>query len=234
MLGTRPDLSYSINFFSRYQNCASDNHYNYLSRLLRYLKTTLNFELTYSNNVTSVPLVGYADADWGNESDRRSVTGYLFKIYDNTVSWVSRKQPTVSLSSTEAEYVSLCSATTKQPTVSLSSTEAEYVSLCSATTEAIWLKRLLHDLGIETGIVNIYEDNMPCIAISKDPVYHKKVKHIDIKYHFIREQIKNKIIEPIYISTQEQIADVLTKGLSSQKFTVFRDKLGVRSYEYFD
>lgn len=212
MLGTRPDLSYSINFFSRYQNCASDNHYNYLSRLLRYLKTTLNFELTYSNNVTSVPLVGYADADWGNESDRRSVTGYLFKVYDNTVSWVSRKQPTVSLSSTEAEYV----------------------SLCSATTEAIWLKRLLLDLGIETGIVNIYEDNMPCIAISKDPMYHKRVKHIDIKYHFIREQIENKIIEPIYISTQEQIADVLTKGLSSQKFTVFRDKLGVRSYEYFD
>ncbi|KAK9688266.1 protein of unknown function (DUF4219) [Popillia japonica] len=134
------------------------------------------------------------------------------QLYHYTVSWVSRKQSTVSLSSTEAEYV----------------------SLCSATTEAIWLKRLLLDLGIETGIVNIYEDNMPCIAISKDPMYHKRVKHIDIKYHFIREQIENKIIEPIYISTQEQIADVLTKGLSSQKFTVFRDKLGVSSYEYFD
>lgn len=206
MLSTRPDLSYSINYFSRYQNCASDNHYNYLKRILRYLKSTLDYELNYVRNITAPALVGYADADWGNDPDRRSITGYLFQVYGNTVSWVTRKQPVVSLSSTEAEYI----------------------SLCNATTEAIWLKRLLFDLGIETSTITIYEDNQACISISKDPLYHKRIKHIDIKYHFIREQIQNKVIEPVYLATAEQTADILTKGLSREKFTYFRNKIGIK------
>lgn len=203
MLATRPDICFPLNYLSQFQNCYSEEHWIHLKRILKYLKCTLNLQLTFSNSDNGL-LKGYADADWANDvSDRKSVTGYIFKLFDNTVSWCTRKQQCVTLSSTEAEYV----------------------ALSSAVCEALWLRKLLNDLHIELLITPIFEDNISCINIAKDPVYHKRSKHIDVKFHHIRENIEKKLINLQYIKTEQQQADILTKSLPKQKFQFLRAEL---------
>lgn len=207
MLSTRPDISAAVNTFSRYQASPTDEHWNHLKRILRYLKGTREVGLVYRRHEDAEPLIGYADADWGNDGeDRRSISGFTFQIYGATVSWTTRKQNTVALSSTEAEYV----------------------SLNQATCEAIWLRNLLGEFGVSLNEpVKIFEDNQSCIRISEEPRDHRRMKHVDIKFHFIRECIQNKIIQPVYISTKEQVADIFTKGLPAGPFKHFREKLNL-------
>lgn len=206
-LSSRPDISAAVNLFSRFQSAPTDIHWTHLKRLLRYLKGTRNLGLMYRRSSQADALIGYADADWGNDcEDRRSISGFVYQIFDATVSWTSRKQNTVALSSTEAEYV----------------------SLSQATCEAIWIRNLLVELGIPMDKpVKIYEDNQSCIKISEEPREHKRMKHVDIRFHFIRECIQNKIIQPVYISTKEQVADILTKGLPAGPFLFLRSKLNL-------
>lgn len=203
MLGSRPDLCYAIGYLSRFQENPSDEHWATLKKLLRYLQGTKDLKLKYIKGKTSIPLVGYVDSDWGSDpADRKSVSGYLFKVFGSIVCWSSKKQPTVALSSCEAEYI----------------------AACSATIEAIWLKGVLEDLKVHAGKVLIYEDNQGCIKMSKN-MESKRAKHIDIKYHFLREKIKNGEIEFGYIETLEQEADIFTKALPKQTFERHRSQL---------
>ena len=110
MLGSRPDLCFSVSYFSRFQDCAQTVHWNYLKRVLRYLRGTASYELVYTRDANAQPLKGFVDSDWANDvDDRRSTSGFLFEVYGNTVSWTSRKQGLVALSTTEAEYVAAAS-----------------------------------------------------------------------------------------------------------------------------
>lgn len=205
MLTSRPDLSVSVNYLSRFQNCATDSHWIHLKRILRYLKKTENIELLYDGKTDDI-LFGYSDADWGNDvDDRKSLSGFLIKVFGCTVSWVTKKQPTVSLSSTEAEYVALC------------------VTSC----EVLFVKKLLEDLNIFIdSAIPIFEDNMSCITIAEEPKEHQRMKHIDIKYNFVRDLVKNGILQILYKPSKDQVADFFTKSLPKILFEKFRNIIG--------
>lgn len=205
---TRPDLCTAINFLSRYQNKNNKELWQNLKRVLRYIKGTIKLKLTYSKSLNIESLVGYVDADWGgNETDRRSTTGYMFKLFGNLVSWNTKRQNSVAASSTEAEYM----------------------ALFEAVRETLWIKSLLQSIDYEIkGSIVIFEDNQSCISIANNPAFHKRSKHIDIKYHFTREQIENNTIIIKYISTDNQLADIFTKQLPSPKFNEIIFKIGLK------
>ena len=152
-------------------------------------------------------LLGYSDADWANDmDDRRSTTSNVFTMSGGAISWLSQKQTTIALSTAEAEYV----------------------ALGSATQEAIWLYQLLNDLKIDTkGSIEIMEDNQSTIAMAKSSVGHKRTKHIDIKHHFIRETVQTRKITLSYCPTANMLADIFTKRLPRTQFEKLRDGLGL-------
>lgn len=208
MLSSRPDISSAVNFLSRFQSGATDTHWTHLKRVLRYLQGTKDDSLVYRRNRNSEPLVGFADADWGSDvNDRKSTSGSLFQVFGNSVLWTTRKQPTVSLSSTEAEYV----------------------SLSQAACDAVWLRNVLKDLGVDCcSPTTLFEDNQSCIHIASEPCDQKRLKHLDIRYHFIRECIQAGEIRVEYLPTQKQVADMFTKSLPTRSFQIHRLTLGLR------
>ena len=174
---------------------------------MRYLRGTSNFGLLYTQE-DSKECVGYSDADWaGHPDSRRSTSAYIFKISGAAVSWRSKKHTCVALSTAEAEYM----------------------ALANATQEAIWMQQLTTDLknGPDKPII-IFEDNQSAMCIAKNPQFHGRTKHIKIKYHFTREQVKNGTIELQYCRTEEMIADMFTKGLLKEKFVKLRDMAGIK------
>eukprot|EP01018_Ginkgo_biloba_P021345 Gb_06723 [translate_table: standard] len=154
-------------------------------------------------------LQGYADSDWvGCIDSRKSTSGYCFSLDSIAVSWSNKKQPNVALSSTEAEY------------------KAAVTTAC----EAIWLKRILADIGLHREeAIKLFCDNQSVLKIAKNPVFHTRTKHIEVHHHFIREQIQRGEIELVYRLTNDQLADVFTKPLAHDKFKYFRNGLGVKS-----
>ena len=155
-------------------------------------------------------LKGYTDSDWaGSLDDRKSTSGYIFCLGTKVTSWSSKKQKVVALSTAEAEYI----------------------SSTAAACEALWLRRLLQDLqDKQEDATTLFCDNMSAIAMSKNPVFHARSKHIELKYHFIRELVENEDINLEFCKTGEQLADVFTKPLPAEKFIFFRDMLGVQDY----
>ena len=182
-------------------------HWKGVKRVLRYIRGTLDNGLIYSANDTSTVLTGYSDADWaGDLSTRRSTTGYVFQIQGSTVSWCRKRQACVARSTTEEEYV----------------------ALSTASQEAVWLRRLLQNvLKKQDNPTVVYEDNQGTIELTKNPKFHNRTKHIDVSYHFVREQVDNKVISVKYCRTEDMLADVMTKGLSKVQFERFRDMLGL-------
>jgi hypothetical protein len=145
---------------------------------------------------TAVQLAGYTDADWaGNAADRQSTSGYAFTLGSAAIAWTTKKQPTVALSSTEAEYR----------------------GAAVATCEAIWLKRLLRDLHEVSDPTVIYSDNLSSIQLAKNPVFHARTKHIEVHYHFVRERVLSGEVELQYVPTDRQTADIFTKPLGLDK-----------------
>lgn len=204
---SRPDLAAAANFFSQFQACFNDEHWTYLRRVLRYIKGTLNVGLVYQADNDGILLEAYSDASWGNDiTDRRSVSGAVFKVFGATVSWFARKQPTVSLSSTEAELI----------------------ALCAAACHGQWLIRLLSDLGWkQDSPVPFYEDNQSTMKIVGNPKDTGRLKHIDVKYFYVRELIEAGRIKVYYVPSAEQQADMLTKGLPAPAFHKLRSCIGI-------
>lgn len=203
-LTTRPDISAAVNYYSQFQSNATEVQWVGLKRILRYLKGTLNWGLCFRGS-SDVPLVGYVDADFANQADRKSVTGFLFEMYGDVIYWATRKQKTVALSTTESEFV----------------------ALASATSELLWLMNLLKELGIESRKpVTIFEDNQSCIyALGNwEP---KRLKHIDVKYNFVKDLCHHNVISVKYVTSEDQKADVLTKGLAIDPFVRHRRNLGM-------
>lgn len=147
--------------------------------------------------MTGPRLQGYSDADWGaNDASRRSISGYVFQLGVGTISWSSKRQATIALSSTEAEYM----------------------ALARAAKEALWLQQLLGEIDGKTpGPVAILVDNSSCMAIARNPESHERTKHIDIQTHFIRHHVSNQRVVLVYCPTEEMAADVLTKPLPRVK-----------------
>lgn len=204
---SRVDLCAAVNLLSQYQSCPTDEHWSYLKRILRYIKGTLDVGLEFKGGETEEAVVVYSDADWGNDiSDRRSISGYIIRVFGGTVAWLTRKQQTVALSSTEAEFV----------------------ALCTAACEGVWIRRLLEDLGVFVkGAVRYLEDNQSCIRVAEEPRDSRRMKHVDIKFNFIRELVQDGQIAIEFIPSDLQLADIMTKGLPPMAFRRLRDLIGV-------
>ena len=203
---SRPDLSFAVANAARFCSNPTKEHWMSVKRIFRYIKGTINYGLLYKKD-GNCDLVGYADADWaGDVNDRKSTSGYVFQLNGAPISWSSKKQTCVALSTAEAEYA----------------------SLSSAAQETVWLRQLLSDVNCTSNEPTILlEDNQSAICMTKNPKYHSRSKHIDIKYHFVREEVIKGTIELQYCPTHDMIADVLTKGLSNDKFIRFRNMMGM-------
>ncbi|KAK2965995.1 hypothetical protein RJ640_012350 [Escallonia rubra] len=177
-------------------------------RILRYVKGTLDYGLLYKRCDNFV-LSGFTDADWaGDTNDRHSTSGYCFNTGSAAVSWCSKKQNIVVLSSTEAEYV----------------------AATMATQECVWLKRLIGDMFCEVDYaVQIKCDNESAIKLASNPIFHARTKHIEVRYHFVREKVLSEDVELLSVRTNDQVADIFTKALVEPKFQRFRNALGVVS-----
>ncbi|GAA5999307.1 hypothetical protein JCM5350_002336 [Sporobolomyces pararoseus] len=203
---TRPDISYTVSIASRFASDPAPRHYNILKRLLRYLISTRSLGLRFSPNLP-LSLSGFSDADHAADPDtRRSVTGWAFTIAGAAVSWQSKRQPTVALSSTEAETIALSS------------------SVC----EAIWLRSLLADLGFPISLpTTIRVDNSSCILLAHHPTNHHRTKHFAVHARFSREKLASGDVQLEWIPTDLLPADMLTKGLFGDKHRRFSEALGL-------
>jgi hypothetical protein len=201
---TRPDIAFAVGMLARFSSKPKRSHWTAAKRVLRYLKGTNNLGILYKGDLG---MHGYSNADWaGDADDRKSTSGYLFLIAGGPVSWKSRKQSTVALSTAEAEYV----------------------ALSTAIQECMWMQRLLSDLGNPPdGPTTILEDNQSSIAMARNPQFHGRAKHIDIKHHFVREQVSNGSMELRYCPTNDMLADILTKGLAQQQYSILRERAGI-------
>ena len=201
---TRPDITFAVNKLARYVSNFTIEHWNCVKRIIRYLKGTKNYGLTYGRGDSI--LRGYADASFADPNEqRKSTTGFLFLHGSNLISWAS--------------YV--------QPSVTRSTSEAEYLSLADAAQEATWLRRLLSEMGnVQKLPTVIYEDNIGAIYMAQG-AGNKRVKHIDVKYHFLRETVRDGKVKLVHLPTKLMIADTLTKSLPRDAFNVFRNAMGV-------
>jgi histone deacetylase 1/2 len=202
---TRPDIAQAVGAMARHMSKPTQEHWAAARAVLRYLAGSRNRGITYTANTTE--LHGYCDADYAGDIDtRRSTTGYLFKLGGAVISWSSRLQATVAASTTEAEYM----------------------SIASATKEALWLRTLMTELGKPVVTVKIYTDNQAALSLVKHPISSARSKHIDVAYHFARERVARKEVCFEYISTQHMTADCMTKPLPVNKFQVCCTNLGMR------
>ena len=205
---TRPDLSFSVTFLSRFLNCFSDIHCKAVKRVFRYLRGTTDFRIFYRKEKKENPkLEGFCDADYaGDLKTRRSTTGYIFMLAGGPISWCSKSQPGVSLSTTESEYV----------------------AAAEAAKELIWLRHLLKDVKcqcVEPTLLQI--DNQSAIKLIKNPEFHRRTKHIDIRFHFIREKYQDQTLSVAYVRSEEQCADFLTKAIPKEQFQNLLSKIGM-------
>ncbi|CAL9002860.1 unnamed protein product [Prunus brigantina] len=209
LTATRPDLMFIVSLISRYMERPTESHLLAAKRALRYIKGTVSFGIFYKKGGKE-ELVGYTDSDYaGDQDDRKSTSGYVFLMGSGAVSWSSKKQPVVTLSTTEAEFI----------------------AAASSACQVVWLRRILEVLNQEQSSPTVvFCDNISAIKLSKNPVMHGRSKHIDVRFHFLRDLVRDGILELIQCSTQQQVADVLTKPLKLDVFLRMRGSLGVCEY----
>ncbi|KAK2442007.1 putative mitochondrial protein [Trifolium repens] len=210
LLATRPDLAYSVCLIARFMERPTEDHLVAAKRILRYLKGTANLGILYERGVKQA-LQGWTDSDYaGDVEDRKSTSGYVYTYGSSAISWSSKKQPIVTLSTTEAEFV----------------------AAASCACQGLWLKRILYQLGEDQGKgIVIFCDNSSSIKLSKNPIMHGRCKHMDVRYFFLRDLVKDEVFELKHCKTQDQIADVMTKPLKLESFCKFRKLLGVCSLQ---
>ncbi|KAL6054460.1 Cysteine-rich receptor-like protein kinase 25-like protein [Balamuthia mandrillaris] len=195
MRGTRPDIAAALSQLTRFCSDPSKHHWAAAQHTLRYLKHTQNTCIVYDGNAPNADrLIGYTDADFGGkEKKQKSTSGYGFTLCGGPISWSSKKQSDIALSTSDAEYV----------------------AACHATKEAVWLRQLLKDLKLpQQGPTELFEDNQTAIKIAENPIIHDRSKHIDVKYHYVRQKVKRKEVKLIYVPSGENIADAMTKSLA--------------------
>uniref|UniRef100_A0ACD5TXY1 Uncharacterized protein n=1 Tax=Avena sativa TaxID=4498 RepID=A0ACD5TXY1_AVESA len=208
LVNTRPDIGFAVGIVSRYMEAPTSQHMAAVKHIIRYVSGTGGHGCRYERHGSLEPkLVGYTDSDLaGDADDRKSTSGMAFFLGSSCVTWASQKQKIVALSSCEAEYI----------------------AAATAACQGVWLSRLIGELsGRAPTEVKLLIDNKSAIALCKNPVHHDRSKHIDTRYHFIRECVEEKKIDVQHVRTEEQIADILTKSLGRVKFVEFREKLGV-------
>lgn len=204
---SRPDISFSTAYLGRYLDKPTQSTWQAAKRILKYLKGTAELSLTFTTPDNPC-LNAYADADWAaDKNDRKSVSGMAVFFGGNLVSWGSKKQPTVALSTAEAEYYA--------------------ASL--AATELMYIESLATEFNGSSCIASLFMDNKSALSMIENHENTKRCKHIDIKVHYIRDLIKKKLISPKYIATEDNVADILTKPLGKIKFKRFCDELNLKS-----
>ncbi|XP_050379700.1 uncharacterized mitochondrial protein AtMg00810-like [Argentina anserina] len=214
---TRPDIAYSVNLVCQFMHCPTYTHLNAAKRILRYIKGTLDYGIWFRRGQTTkkfslspIKMDAYCDADWaGDPNDRKSTTGFVILLEGTPVSWCSKKQTAVSRSSTEAEYR----------------------SMADTTSEVKWLLHLMQDLHIEVlDKPTLHCDNISALALATNPVFHSKLKHIEVDVHFTRDQVKAGTIKLKFVGSKEQLADLFTKGLCSPQHRYLCDSLKLVSH----
>ena len=201
MLGSRPDLAAAISILSQFLEKPKACHVDLLVHVLQYRKVNPNLGITYDSK-SEIVLEGYVD---GGDLKFKSRSGFGFKFVGGLISWYSGKQSITAQSSAEAEY---------------------YAAV-TAANEAVWFRQLLEDLGQPQKTITLYEDNQACISLTKNPEDHKRTKHIQIKYHVVRDYVKEKLVQFTYCKTQDQLADIFTKGVPGSKLRSMTQKLGM-------
>ncbi|KAK6158246.1 hypothetical protein DH2020_005560 [Rehmannia glutinosa] len=197
MVSTRPDIAYSVSCLSRYMSNPGIIHWNAVKWLLRYLKHSLNYSLKFAKCKDGVKLKGYVDSNYANDRDnRKSTTSYVFTLCGSCVSWKSQLQHVVALSTTESEYI----------------------VVTEAFKEAIWLKGLISELGFLDGSVVVFSDSQSGIQLCKNPVFHDRTKHIDVRFHYIRDIVAKGLVNLEKIPSEFNPADMGTKCLPVSKF----------------
>jgi hypothetical protein len=201
---TRPDITYSVNFLASKMSAPTIYYFNLAKRVMRYLNGTRHLKLTFNNR--NAELIGYSDASYAEDKiDRRSTSGFAFMKNGAAISWKSKKQKIVTLSSMEAEYV----------------------ALTNAAKEGIYLRNLSNEHQPTTKPMVLYEDNQSAIKTAENKIHNERSKHIDVRYHFIREQVEQKKFVLKYIPTTDQIADIFTKPLGNILHYKFTTRLGL-------
>ncbi|KAM6543936.1 hypothetical protein CsatB_008383 [Cannabis sativa] len=197
MVCTRPDLCYSVSRVSKFMGKPGPEHWNATKWILRYLRGTMDVGLIYGKGSEHTNVVGYVDSDYAGDLDtRKSQTGYAFQLNQCTISWKSNLQSVVALSTTEAEYI----------------------ACTEAVKEALWLKGITREMGIDQRSIQVMCDSQSALHLSKNQVFHERTKHIDIRLHFIRDILASDRVKLIKVSTDDNDADMLTKSLSATKF----------------
>ncbi|GJV25900.1 ribonuclease H-like domain, reverse transcriptase, RNA-dependent DNA polymerase [Tanacetum coccineum] len=211
LLHTRPDLSYYVGLLSRFMQEPKEQHMKAIKQVLRYVKGTKDYGITYKHNGGNT-IQGFSDSSYGvNTQEGKGTTGIIFYYGDSPISW----------------------STQKQATVALSSCESEFIAATAAATQALWLKRLLSRLThSEEEKITIMVDNKSAIQLMKNPVFHGRSKHIDTKYHFIRECVERDDIQVEFVSGEYQKADILTKALPKIKFLTMRQLIGLKDLRH--
>ncbi|GJZ20318.1 retrovirus-related pol polyprotein from transposon TNT 1-94 [Tanacetum coccineum] len=208
LTSSRPDLVYDVCICSRYQDRPTEKHLHAVKRIFRYLRGTVNRGLWYLKDST-IAQTAFADADHaGCQDTKHSTSGSMQLLGDRLVSWLSKRQKSVAISSTEAEYIAL--------------------SGCCA--QVLWMRSQLIDYGLGFNKIPMYCDNKSAIALCCNNVQHSRSKHMDIRYHFIKEQVENGVVELYFVRMEYQLADIFTKALCQERIEFFIDKLGMRSF----
>ena len=206
LTNTRMDITYSVQHLSQFLQAPREPHLKVAFHVLRYLKNDLSQGIFMTKHADCT-ITAYCDSDWAACSDsRKSVSGYIVFLGDSPIGWKSKKQTTISLSSAEAEYI----------------------AITKVVGELVWFERLLGELTESCKLpISVFCDSQAAIHIAKNPVFHERTKHIEVDCHFVRNKLQEGLITLHYVSTSEQMFDILTKALSGPSHSNILHKLSV-------
>eukprot|EP00253_Pinus_taeda_P011075 PITA_11075 len=213
MVCTRPNIAHAVGVSSKFMSKLGKDHWTAAKWVFMYLCGTSDYGLCYQGRPgldRMLDIRGFVDTDWAADLDqRRSTSGYVFNLFGGAVSWMSKKQSVVALSTTEAEYI----------------------AATHASKEVVWLQRLCSSMGLVQEAIRINSDSQSAIFLAKNPAYHSKTKHIDVQYHFVRDMIEEKKVLLVKVDTLKNTEDALTKSVSFEKFSWCRETMGFSGLE---
>lgn len=206
-VSTRPDVSASVSILAQKVAGPNQEDWNGAKRIVKYLKGTAGLSLLLGVTCGQAALVGYADTNWAESRiDRKSNSGFIFRLFDGTVSWTCKRQTCVALSSTEAEFI----------------------ALSDACREVLWIRRIMMDFNVNLdGPTTIYEDNQSCLKLIEEEKLSNRSKHIDVRYHFVKDYVEKNIVFCVYCPTETMLADLLTKPLCAKRLQQLRLECGL-------